>query len=151
MGKGNVELGTDDERKQAEGSRKEQRELHASLLECLKAKLEDCVKEVRLSARLTESPACLVGESGDLSPQLEQLLRAANQTVPLVKRILEVNADHEILRKLQAIYDANPEDPCIEDYARLLYGLAVLAEGGQLPDPAAFSKQVASVMVEAMP
>lgn len=150
IGKGDVELGTDEERKQAEESRKEQSELHSSLLETLKAKLDECVKEVRLSARLTESPACLVGDSGDLSPQLEQLLRAANQPVPPVKRILEVNGEHEILRKLHAIYDTNREDPRIEDYAQLLYGLAVLAEGGQLPDPALFSKRVAGIMIAAM-
>jgi len=149
-GKGDIELGSDDERKQEESSRKEKIERHASLLECLKTKLDEYVKEVRLSSRLTESPACLVGEPGDLSPQLEQLLRAANQPVPTVKRILEVNADHAILRALQSIYDAHREDPRIGDYARLLYGVATLAEGGQVPDPAEFSKCMARVMVEAM-
>ena len=148
-GKGAVDLGSEEEKKEAEEERKKQQEEHASLLECLKNKLDDHVKEVRLSTRLTSSPACLVGDQCDMSPQLEQLLRAANQDVPTVKRILEVNPRHPILERLQTIYDADREDPRLGDFAKLLHGQAVLAEGGQLPNPAEFSKLVANLMVDA--
>ena len=150
INKGAVELGTQEEKKEAEADRKNKQELHASLLECLKNKLDEHVKEVRLSARLTESAACLVGDAGDMSPQLEQLLRAANQEVPSVKRILEINPNHPLLQRLQALYDANREDAHLGDYAELLYGQALLAEGGALPNPARFSRLVANLMVDAI-
>jgi molecular chaperone HtpG len=78
------------------------------------------------------------------------LMRAAGQEMPSVKRILELNPQHEILGKLSARFDANPEDPALAEYAELLYGQSVLAEGGQLPDPGAFSKLVANLMTRAM-
>ncbi len=149
VGKGAVELGSKEEKEKAEAERREQQQVHASLLECLKTKLDEYVKEVRLSNRLTRSPACLVTEEGDLSPQLEQMLRAANQPVPKVKRILEVNPDHPVLDTLHALYDANPDAPELGDYAQLLYGQAVLAENGELPHPAAYGRLVADLMVKA--
>jgi molecular chaperone HtpG len=149
IARGDVELGSEEERKQAEEARKEKQEAHKSLLEALKQPLGDHVKEVRFSARLTESAACIVGDTSDMSPQLEQILRAAGQEAPSVKRILELNPAHPILDKLQGIYDANADDPRIGDYARLLYGQAVLAEGQQPPDPAGFSRLVAKLMVDA--
>lgn len=149
IARGDVELGSEEERKQAEETRKEKQEAHKSLLEALKKPLEDYVKDVRFSARLTESPACIVGDMSDMSPQLEQILRAAGQEAPAVKRILELNPAHPILDKLQGIHDADAGDPRIGEYARLLYGQAVLAEGQQPPDPAAFSRLVAKLMVDA--
>ncbi|MCP4643988.1 MAG: molecular chaperone HtpG, partial [bacterium] len=150
VGKGAVELGSEEERKQAEEGRKEKQETHASLLEYLKQKLEDDVKEVRLSSRLTTSAACLVVDQQDMSPQLEAMLKAANQDVPHSKRILEINPDHPILESLQAVYDGNREDARLDDYAHLLFGQAVLAEGGQPPNPDRFAKLVASLMLKAL-
>jgi molecular chaperone HtpG len=149
-GKGAVDLGTDEEKQQAEEARKEKTESFGSVMECLKKHLGEHVKEVRLSSRLTSSAACLVTDSGDVSPQLEMLMRAAGQDMPSVKRILELNPQHEILGKLGARFEANPEDPALAEYAQLLYGQSVLAEGGQLPDPGAFSKLVANLMTRAM-
>lgn len=149
-GKGAVDLGSEEEKKKAEEKRKEQTETYGSLLECLKKHLEEYVKEVRLSSRLRNSAACLVTDAGDVSPQLEMIMRAAGQEMPPIKRILEVNSDHEILRKLNTLYEQNQNDPAIADYAQLLYGQAVLAEGGQLPDPGAFARQVAALMARAM-
>ena len=108
-------------------------------------------RTVRLSSRLTTSPACLVGEHQDLTPQMEQLLKAAGQEVPKVKRILELNADHAILVKLQALFEKDGEDPKLAQYAQLLHGQAILAEGGQLPDAAAFGELVATLMADALP
>jgi len=106
VGKGTVELGSEEDRKKAEEDLKSKQDEHKSLLECLKQKLDDHVKEVRLSTRLTSSAACLVGDQFDLSPQLEQLMRAANQDVPKTKRILELNPNHPVLEKLESIYKA---------------------------------------------
>lgn len=150
VGKGSAELGSEEERKKAEEDRKEKEKNYSSLLEALKGKLEEHVKEVRLSNRLTSSPACLVGEAYDMSPQLEALLRASGQEVPKTKRILELNPGHPLLEKLQSIYAADANDPRLGDYAELLYGQSVLAEGGQLPDPGAFSRRVADLLAKSL-
>lgn len=149
-GKGAVDLGSEEEKKEAEDKRKEKSETYGSLLECVKKHLAEYVKEVRLSSRLRNSAACLVTDSGDISPQLEMIMRAAGQEMPPVKRILEVNPDHEILKKLNTLFEANPDDPALADYGQLLYGQSVLAEGGQLPDPGAFAKLVADLMTRAI-
>jgi molecular chaperone HtpG len=150
VGKGTVELGTEEERKKAEKERKESEKTYGSLLECLKARLGEEVKDVRLSARLTTSPACLVGEAADLSPQLEQLLRATGQDVPHAKRILELNPKHPLLEKLQKVYEADKDDPRLGDYAELLAGFALLAEGGQLPDASRFTQHLVDLMVKGL-
>ena len=149
IGKGAVELGTEEEKKKAEEERKEKEKEYTSLFETLKSRLDDHIKEVRLSSRLTTSIACLVSEEQDMSPQLEQMMKAMQQDIPVVKRILELNASHPVLAKIQEVFDADATDTRLDDYAHLLYGQAVLAEGGQLPDPAAFSRLVADLMARA--
>ena len=150
VGKGAVDLGSEDEKKQAEEERKEKQQEFGPLLDCIKDKLSEHVKEVRLSSRLTESAACLVTDEHDLSPQLEQMMKAMGQAVPAVKRILEINPRHPILERLHGIHERAQDDPALADYAQLLYGQAVLAEGGQLPNPAAFSKLLAALMVKTL-
>ncbi len=149
ISKGAVELGSEEEKKEAEEKRAEKEKEYKSLLECLKGKLEANVKEVRLSNRLTSSAACLVTDGADLTPQLEQMMKQMGQDVPTSKRILELNPDHAILAKLHDLFEANPEDTQLDDYAQLVYGQAVLAEGGDLPNPGKFSKLVADLMVKA--
>jgi len=105
------------------------------------------VKEVRLSSRLTTSPACLVGGEHDMSPQLERLLRHTQQQAPQSKRILELNGEHEVISKLAAHFDSKADDPAIAETADLLYGYALLAEGSELPDPARFTGLLAKLMV----
>ena len=150
VGKGAVELGTEEERKKTEEELKEKSTAAKSLLEALKAKLDKHVKEVRLSTRLTSSPVCLVGDATDMTPQMEQLLRATGQDVPVTKRILEINPGHAILEKIQAMFDADKDDPRLGEYAELLYGQALLSEGLQPPDPGAFSRKIADLMVKAL-
>jgi len=147
VAKGDVALASEEEQKQAEATRQEREENLKDLLLVLRAKLQDQVKDVRLSSRLTSSPACLVGEAGDLSPHLIELMRRSGQTVPVVKRILELNPEHPLVPKLQALVERDKADPTIEDYAALLYGQAILAEGGQVPDPARFGQRVADLLV----
>jgi molecular chaperone HtpG len=146
---GAVELGTEDEKKQAAAAREEHGEKLKDLLLALRAALQDEVKDVRLSERLTSSPACLVGEAGDLSPHLEALLRRSGQTVPKTKRVLELNPSHALVTRLQAFHAAHPADERFRRYAELLLGQAILAEGGTLPDPAAFSRRLAELLLDA--
>jgi molecular chaperone HtpG len=149
VAKGAVDLGTEEEKKQEETAREETSERFKDLLLALRAALQDEVRDVRLSGRLTSSPACLVGETGDLSPHLEELLRRSGQEVPKVKRVLELNPEHPLVTRLQAFHAAHPADERFRRYAELLHGQAILAEGGTLPDPAAFSRRLAELLVEA--
>ena len=149
VGKGVAELGNDDERKKADEARAEKQKDHASLLEFIKSQLDDHIKEVRLSSRLTESPVCLVNDEQDLSPHLERLLKQmGQQTGPSQKRILEINPDHPVLAKMQALYAQDATSSRLNDYAHLLHGQALLSEGSPLPDPVAFSRRVAELMVK---
>ncbi|MEO2049549.1 MAG: molecular chaperone HtpG [Pirellulales bacterium] len=142
--KGTVELGDEEERKQAEETLKKQSEQHAKLLESLQKSLDDHVKEVRLTSRLTDSPSCLVGSEFDLSPQLERMLRDSGAEMPTQKRILELNPNHPLLEKLQQLQDSDG----LADHAFMLYSNAVLAEGGDLPDPARFNRLLAELMLK---
>ncbi|MCE3234434.1 MAG: putative chaperone protein HtpG [Vampirovibrio sp.] len=150
VGKGTVELGTEEEKQQAEKELEQKEQEYHTLLETMQARLGDFVKEVRLSNRLTSSPSCLVGNPSDLSPQMEQMLRAMNQPVPQSKRILELNPNHPLTQKLQGVFSANQNDPTLNDYAYMLYGQALLAEGSPLPDPAKFSKLMTDLLVKAI-
>jgi molecular chaperone HtpG len=131
IAKGEVDLGGDDvdedTKKGFEG-----------LLGWLGETLAEDVKEVRLSHRLTDSAACLVGDPGDLSPTLEKMYRSMGQEPPKVKRILELNPKHALVTGLRSAHEARPEDADLRDTGQLLYGMALLAEGGELAEPAAF-------------
>ena len=120
------------------------------LLQTLRTHLQDDIKDVRLSGRLTSSPACLVGDKDDMSPQLEEMMRRMGQTPPKTKRILEINPGHPFIGQLRAIHAANDKAPELDTYARLLHGQAILAEGGTLPDPSAYSRIVMEVANQAV-
>jgi molecular chaperone HtpG len=145
--KGDVTLASAEEQKEVEEARREQEEGFKDLLLVLRAKLQDQVRDVLLSSRLTSSPACLVGDAGDVSPRMAELLRRVGQEVPAPKRILELNPTHPLLARLRAIVERDRSDPALQEYAELLHGQAILAEGGQLPDPAAFSQRVADLLL----
>jgi molecular chaperone HtpG len=113
------------------------------LLTFLKSTLEDQVKEVRLTHRLTTSPACLVSDTDDITPTLEKMYRAMGQEGPRVKRILELNPSHRLVSGLRTAYEQRADDPALPETAELLYGTALLAEGGDLADPARFAKLLA--------
>ena len=107
-------------------------------LSALQTALKDTVESVRLSDRLTESPVCLVAGKEGLSGNLERLLKSAGQAVPDNKRVLEINPRHPLLARVKAGADAEH----IDDWARLLYEQALLAEGGQLEAPAQFVQRL---------
>lgn len=140
------EIGSDEERKaRAEEKEKTQKEM-ATFISWLQSRLGEQVKEVRVSSRLVDSPACLVADSGDMSANLERLMRAMGQEVPATKRILEINATHPLISHLSQRYETDKDSEELGKTATLVYQLAVLSEGGELDDPAGFAKQVASVL-----
>ncbi|MFD4322822.1 molecular chaperone HtpG, partial [Streptomyces sp. NPDC058548] len=112
----------------------------ADLLPWLTATLAEQVKEVRLSSRLTTSAACIVGDAHDMTPTLEKMYRAMGQPTPPVKRILELNPTHPLITALRAAHEANADDSGLAEIVELVYGGALLSEGGDLPDPARFAR-----------
>ncbi len=146
VGKGQVELGSDEEKAQVKKELEDKGKEYSGFLSALQKELADHVGEVRLSSRLTTSPSCLVGSDSDLSPHIERMLIKNKVDVPDHKRIMEINQDHEIVQKLKARFDVRPTDLELADHAQILFGQALLAEGSPLPDPAAFAKLVAELM-----
>ncbi|AOF86099.1 hsp90 family protein [Hydrogenophaga sp. RAC07] len=139
VAKGAVDLGAlqdEDEKKAAEAAA----EVFKPVLERLKDSLKDKAKDVRVTSRLVDSPACLVVEDGDLSTQLARMLKQAGQPAPDVKPILEVNAEHALVKKLES-------SEHFDDLAHILFDQALLAEGGLPDDPAAYVKRVNSLLL----
>jgi molecular chaperone HtpG len=143
IAKGQVDLDTEEEKKAAEAEREAQQKDFAALLAWMTTTLEAHVKEVRLSSRLTSSAACLVGDAYDVSPTLERMYRAMGQDMPHTKRILELNPTHPLVSGLRAAYEDRKEDAGLAETAELLYGMALIAEGGELNDPSRFIRLVA--------
>ncbi|PWD41732.1 molecular chaperone HtpG [Gordonia paraffinivorans] len=147
IAKGAVDL-DDDEDEKDEKAKEEQNKAFEELLKWLTETLSDDVSETRLSSRLTESPACLVGDTWSMSPQLEKLYRASGQTLPKTKRALELNPDHPLIVALNKAFADGERDKLVPT-AKLVYGMAVIAEGGELEDPAEFAKLLAGRLTEA--
>lgn len=141
VAKGAVDLGElqdEAEKKAAE----EAAESLKPLLEKLQATLKDKAETVRVSARLVDSPACLVVRDGEMSMQLARLLKQAGQVTPQTQPVLEINPTHALIARLQAAEGAQ-----FEDLAHILFDQALLAEGGQLADPAAYVRRVTALLV----
>ena len=143
IAKGQVDLDTEEEKKAAEAERDQQQKDFAALLAWMTTTLQADVKEVRLSSRLTSSAACLVGDAYDVSPTLEKMYRAMGQDMPHTKRILELNPTHPLVSGLQKAHEERKDDAGLAETAELLYGMALLAEGGELSDPSRFIRLLA--------
>lgn len=141
IAKGEVDLSADGDESEAE--REEQEKEFADLLAWLKETLSDHVKEVRLSNRLTDSPACLITDAFGITPALARMYRASGQDIPVGKRILELNPNHPLVTGLRQAHQDRSDDPSVAETAELLYGTALLAEGGALDDPARFAEILA--------
>ncbi|CAL9325739.1 molecular chaperone HtpG [Streptomyces sp. SudanB52_2052] len=142
VAKGEIDLDAKGEEK-ADEEREKQAEEFAGLLGWMRERLDEDIKEVRLSTRLTVSPACVVSDAHDLTPALENMYRAMGQEVPRTKRILELNPGHPLVKGLNQAFQEREDRTELEESAELLHTLAVLAEGGQPKDPAKFVKLVA--------
>jgi molecular chaperone HtpG len=142
VAKGEIDLDAEEAEKAGE-EREKQAEEYAGLLGWMREQLDEEIKEVRLSTRLTVSPACVVSDAHDLTPALENMYRAMGQEVPRTKRILELNPGHPLVKGLNQAYQERTDRSELAESAELLHTLAVLAEGGQPKDPAKFVKLVA--------
>ena len=110
------------------------------MLDRLKETLKDKAADVRATTRLVDSPACLVVQDGDMSTQLARMLKQAGQAAPKVKPILEINAQHALVKKLES-------SEHFDDLAHILFDQALLAEGGLPDDPAAYVRRVNTLLL----
>ncbi|MER8068562.1 molecular chaperone HtpG [Streptomyces sp. NPDC094034] len=143
IAKGEVDLDTEEEKKEVEAEREKRQQEFAGLLTWMTTELSESVKEVRLSSRLTVSPACIVGDTHDVTPALENMYRAMGQEVPHIKRILELNPTHPLVTGLRKAHTERDADAGLAEAAELLYGMALLADGGELSDPSRFIRLMA--------
>jgi molecular chaperone HtpG len=141
VAKGGLDLGALEDAAEKQEQEKQADELKP-LLDKIKTSLADKVKEVRVTHRLTDSPACLVADANDMSANLARMLKAAGQNAPLSQPILEINPTHPVVLRLKG------EEQRFDDWAAVLFDQALLAEGGQLDDPASFVKRVNQLMLE---
>ncbi|MHB1116966.1 molecular chaperone HtpG [Sideroxydans sp.] len=141
VAKGGLDLGALEDAAEKQEQEKQADELKP-LLDKIKSSLADKVKEVRVTHRLTDSPACLVADDNDMSANLARMLKAAGQNAPLSQPILEINPTHPVVLRLKG------EEQRFDDWAAVLFDQALLAEGGQLDDPASFVKRVNQLMLE---
>lgn len=141
VAKGGLDLGSlsdENEKKEHEKTEKQFKDL----IERMKKVLEDKAKDVRVTFRLTDSPACLIADENELSGNLLRMLKAAGQQAPDMKPILEINPEHPLLLKLK------DDDKQFDDWTNLLFDQALLAEGGQLNDPASFVKRMNQLLLK---
>ncbi|MEY3252921.1 MAG: hypothetical protein RL227_1894 [Pseudomonadota bacterium] len=142
VAKGAVDLGQlqdEDEKKQAEAAA----EAAKPLIERLKKTLGERAKDVRVTTRLVDSPACIVADEGDMSGHLARMLKAAGQDAPKSLPILEINTEHALVKKL----DSAEASERFDDLAHIVFDQALLAEGGVLEDPAAYVRRVNALLV----
>jgi len=140
VAKGGLNLGSlSDEKEKKEHEETEKN--FKDLLDRMKLALEDKVKDVRVTFRLTDSPACLVSDENELSGNLLRMLKAAGQQAPDTKPILEINPEHPLLLKLKS------DNQNFDEWTQVLFDQALLAEGGQLNDPAAYVKRINQLLL----
>ena len=140
IAKGDLDIDALKEQANTEETRKKQEDLKP-LVEKFKSVLEDQVKDVKLSDRLVDSPSCLVSDQYDMGGNMERILQAIGQEAPTAKPILEINPDHEIVKRI----DANSE--MAEDWIRLLFDQAALAEGASLKNSGEFVKRMNRLLI----
>lgn len=141
IAKGDLDLGKLQDESEKEAQKKVEEEAK-SLVERIKSTLGESVKEVRVTHRLTDSPACLVAGEHDVSGNLARILKAAGQKAPDSKPILEINPSHRLIERLKNESD----DARFADYTHVVFDQALLAEGGQLDDPASFVRRMNSLI-----
>lgn len=144
VNKGELDLGDLADEKSGDEEEETGDEKLAELTRRIGDVLDERVKEVRITRRLTESPACLVADEYGMGRHMEQILKASGQQIPMEKPILEINPDHPIVGKLQNEEDENR----FGDWANILFEQALLSEGGQLEDPAGFVHRLNSIFLE---
>lgn len=141
VAKGGLDLGKLEDEAEKQEQQKQASD-HKELTEKIKASLKERVKEVRVTHRLTDSPACLVADEHDIGGNMARMLKAAGQKIPATLPILEINPGHPVVMRLKE------EQKYFDDWAAVLFDQALLSEGGQLDDPAGFVKRINQLMLE---
>ena len=139
--KGDLDLDQVDEKKKDE---------YSGLFDFIKLKLQDKIREVKPSSRLKDSIACISGETNDMSAYMEKILKASGQETPKVQRILELNIDHPVIAQIKTLFEADKDNPALNDYCDLLLDMAVIGEGGKIDNPSQFSKIIGEIMSKAL-
>ena len=143
IAKGDLDLGKlEDESEKV--AKKDIEEKSKTLVEKIAKSLGDKIKEVKVTHRLTDSPACLVVGENDISGNLERILKAAGQNTPDIKPVLEINPEHALIKKLSAEKDGKAFD----EYSSVVFDQALISEGGQLEDPVGFVKRINELLVK---
>ena len=143
--KAELDLGEETEKEEKEHKEEAEKNL-GQLLSFLKDELEEQVKDVRVSTRLTDSACCLVADEMGPGVHMEKILKAFQSDVPPTKRILEVNPDHALLQNMNELVKDNKNEAKLKEYAGLLYDQALLTAGMQVDDPVLFAQRVSNLM-----
>jgi molecular chaperone HtpG len=141
VAKGGLDLGSLEDEKEKE-EQKEVEKQFSDLLEKMKTTLVDKAKDVRVTFRLTDSPACLVADENELSGNLMRMLKAAGQAAPETKPILEINPNHPLIKKIEG------DTEQFDDWTHLIFDQALLAEGGHIADPASFVRRMNHMLIK---
>lgn len=144
VAKGRLDLDEIENNEEVKKEQEKAEKTFSDLLKEVKSALGDRVKEVRVTHRLTHSPACVVLEESDMNPQMQRILQAAGQTVPQAKPILELNPEHPLLIRLNTLLNDKEK---VQEWSSLLLGQAILAEGGHLDNPAEFVQQMNKLLM----
>jgi molecular chaperone HtpG len=150
IGRGALNLDEEKKEDEEDSDTENKEDKYKGLFSVFAEILTDQVKEVRPSSRLVDSVACLVVDEADLSPQLEKMMKMMGQQMPPTKRILEINPDHAVTAALLKHFEADPSREAMGLFAETLYGLALLAEGSDVDNPAALSKNIGALLAKAL-
>lgn len=144
VAKGDLDLGQLEDEEDKKKAKETEQEM-SGFIEQIKKVLDDKVKEVRITHRLTQSPSCIVADENDLGGQMQRIMKAAGQVFPEIKPILEINPEHALINRLKDETD----DSRFNEWVHILFDQAILAEGGQLADPAQFVQRINQFLLEA--
>jgi len=144
--RGDIDIHSEEEKAEKEEALKSDAETYKPVIESIQKHLDEEIKEVRLSSRLTDSACCLVADEMGMNANMERIMKAMNQDVPPVKRILELNPKHPLMSRLHEMIQQDPESETLAEYTDLLYNQALLTEGSPIKDPARFAQLVSKLM-----
>jgi molecular chaperone HtpG len=144
--KGEADIEKTKDEKKADKELKTTEKEYEELIKYLETELGEYVKQVRLTTRLVSAPSCVVSDEAGMSPHLERFLKRTNMKVPENKRIMELNPEHNIVKKLKSRFDTDKTDPLISEYAELLLGYSYLGAGAEPPDVVRFNNLLVRVL-----
>ena len=144
--RGDIDINSEEEKEEQKTALDEAGKTYEDLLKFIKTELDEEIKEVKLSSRLTDSASCLVADDMGMNANMERIMKAMNQDMPPVKRVLELNPEHPVMPKMLSLLEGKENDQ-LKDYTELLYDQALLTEGSTIKDPRRFAQLVSKLMV----